>query len=104
MVYMVLEVAILDIKHGMEAEFETAFSAAQIIISAQDGYLSHELQKCIEKTNRYILLVKWQKLTDHTQGFRASKDYLQWKKLLHHFYQPFPDVEHYQLLQSNDSK
>ncbi|VAX00939.1 hypothetical protein MNBD_GAMMA22-967 [hydrothermal vent metagenome] len=99
---MILEVAILDIKSGKEAEFETAFTAAQAIISAQDGYLSHQLQKCIEKTNRYILLVNWKTLADHTEGFRGSKGYLQWKELLHHFYQPFPEVEHYQLLSSNN--
>ncbi len=92
---MILEVAILDIKKGMEADFEIAFRGAQRIISSQEGYISHQLQKCIEKNNRYILLVNWEKLEDHTQGFRGSGEYEEWKKLLHHFYEPFPEVEHY---------
>jgi heme-degrading monooxygenase HmoA len=60
-----------------------------------DGYVSHQLQKCIEKGNRYILLVNWQTLEDHTVGFRGSEQYQEWRRLLHHFYDPFPEVEHY---------
>jgi len=59
------------------------------------GYISHELQRCIEKDNRYILLVKWQRLEDHTKGFRESKEYQIWRDKLHHFYDPLPNVEHY---------
>ena len=64
------------------------------------GYISHQIQRCLEKENRYILLVHWEKLEDHTLGFRGSEQYKQWKKLLHHFYDPFPTVEHYQLIQN----
>ena len=92
---MILEVAILDVKPGQEKEFETAFGEAQKIISRMDGYISHQLQKCIEKDNRYILLVNWQTLEDHTIGFRGSEQYQEWRRLLHHFYDPFPEVEHY---------
>lgn len=93
---MILEVAILDIKPNQAQEFEKAFNEAQKIISRIDGYVSHQLQKCIEKNNRYILLVNWKRLEDHTVGFRESKEYQQWRKLLHHFYEPFPEVEHYE--------
>lgn len=92
---MILEVAILDIKDGMSNEFETAFKQAAKIISSMPGYISHELQKCVETSNRYILLVRWETLEAHTVGFRQSAEYQQWKQLLHHFYQPFPVVEHY---------
>ncbi len=91
-----LEVAILDVKPGREAEFETAFEQAQKIISGMKGYLSHQLQNCIENRGRYILLVNWQTLEDHTKGFRESDEYQEWRALLHHFYDPFPTVEHYQ--------
>ena len=97
----VLEVAILNVKAGQEADFESAFDQAQAIILSMNGYMSHELQKCVECANRYILLVHWQTLEDHTQGFRKSEQYQQWKELLHHFYDPFPTVEHYQLLASD---
>lgn len=95
-VLMILEVAVLDVKLGNEKKFEMVFDQAQEIISSIDGYISHQLQKCIEKPNRYILLVNWQTLEDHTIGFRGSEKYQEWKALLHHFYEPFPEVEHYQ--------
>lgn len=93
---MILEVAILDVKPGTESDFETAFSRAQKIISSMPGYISHELQHCLEKTNRYILLVNWETLENHTVGFRESPQYQEWRSLLHHFYDPFPVVQHYE--------
>jgi heme-degrading monooxygenase HmoA len=92
---MVLEVAILDVKQGLEDDFLNAFSKAQDIISKMSGYVSHQLKRCVENTSRFILLVEWEKVTDHTEGFRGSKEYQEWKSLLHHFYDPFPTVEHY---------
>ncbi len=92
---MILEQAVLDVKPGLEREFEAAFAKAERIISTSPGYVSHELKRCIEKTSRYLLLVRWRTLEDHTVGFRQSAPYQEWKKLLHHFYDPFPTVEHY---------
>lgn len=92
---MILEVAILNVIPGREAEFEDAFRQAQRIISTMTGYRSHDLRRCVEAANRYILLVNWDKLEDHTIGFRGSSGYQEWKQLLHHFYDPFPAVEHY---------
>ena len=92
---MILELAILDVRAGQESEFETAFREAQAIIQAMPGYRSHELGRCLEKASRYVLLVRWDTLEDHTEGFRGSAEYQRWRALLHHFYEPFPDVEHY---------
>jgi heme-degrading monooxygenase HmoA len=95
---MILEVAHLDVIPNQTAEFESAFAMAQQIISAMPGYISHELQRCLERPNHYVLLVRWQALADHTEGFRGSVQYQDWKRLLHHFYDPFPTVEHYELV------
>jgi heme-degrading monooxygenase HmoA len=61
----------------------------------------HSLQKCIEQDNKYILLVNWEHIEDHTIGFRQSAVYQQWKELLHHYYDPFPVVEHYEMVLLN---
>ena len=95
---MILEVAILNVKDGLEPEFEAAFGQASPIITAIPGHLSHQLQRCIETPNRYVLLVHWESLEAHTVGFRGSPQYQDWKQLLHHFYDPFPTVEHYDLV------
>jgi len=92
---MILEVAVLDVVPGQESDFQASFAQAQSIISAMPGHLSHSLRRCIEKPSRYILLVHWEKLEDHTVGFRSSPQYREWKSLLHHYYDPFPEVEHY---------
>ncbi len=93
---MILEVAILDVIPGQESEFHADFEKAQGIIAEMPGYISHDLQRCLEKPSRHLLLVRWQTLEDHVDGFRNSTPYQQWKQLLHHYYDPFPDVEHYQ--------
>jgi len=93
---MILEVAPLQIRPGQSAEFETAFRTAQAIIASMPGYISHELKRCLERRDEYLLLVKWQTLEAHEVGFRQSAQYQTWKRLLHHFYDPFPSVSHYE--------
>jgi heme-degrading monooxygenase HmoA len=100
---MILEAAILNVRPNQEKEFEAAFRKAQAIISSAPGYVSHELQRCVEKPNRYLLLVRWRSVEDHTEGFRKSAAYLEWKRLLHHFYDPFPTVEHFELIAGSAS-
>jgi heme-degrading monooxygenase HmoA len=92
---MILETAMLDVRPGQERAFEGAFAEASSIISAMPGYLGHELLRGIEQPSRYVLLVRWETLEDHTVGFRGSPEYQEWKALLHHFYDPFPTVEHF---------
>ncbi|MDV2990938.1 MAG: hypothetical protein N4J56_000592 [Chroococcidiopsis sp. SAG 2025] len=93
---MILEAVMLNVKLGMESDFEATFKQASRIISSMNGYLSHELHKCIEIKGKYLLLVKWKTLESHTVEFRESPEYQKWKKLLHHFYDPFPVVEHFE--------
>lgn len=92
---MILEAVLLQVKEGMEAKYEEAFREASKIISSMNGYISHELQQCLEVKGKYLLLVQWKTLEDHTVGFRQSNEYQEWKKQLHHFYDPFPAVEHF---------
>jgi len=99
---VILEVATLDVIAGQSKAFEVAFAQAQKIISSMPGYVSHQLQKCIETPDRYLLMVNWQTLEDHTVGFRGSEQYQEWRSLLHHFYDPFPEVEHYSCAYDNN--
>lgn len=95
---MILEIALLNVIPTQTAEFEAAFTQAAPIIASMPGYISHQLQRCIENSSRYALLVRWQTLEDHTVGFRGSPQYQEWRRLLHHFYDPFPTVEHFELI------
>ncbi|WAH37471.1 antibiotic biosynthesis monooxygenase family protein [Alicyclobacillus dauci] len=91
-----LEAAMLNVKNGMEKDFEEAFIQASKTISSMGGYISHQLQRCLEAPGKYLLLVQWSDLESHTVGFRQSVEYQEWKRLLHHFYDPFPIVEHFE--------
>ncbi|MEY3655961.1 MAG: hypothetical protein RL114_319 [Actinomycetota bacterium] len=92
---MILEQALLCVVPGRELEFQEAFSEAQQIIEKMPGFISLRLARGIESSSNYLLLVEWNALEDHTEGFRRSAEYLRWKELLHHFYEPFPVVEHF---------
>ena len=92
---MILESAILKVRPGFSAQFEAAFAQASSIIAGSGGCIAHELHRCLETPDQYLLLVWWQRLEDHTVGFRGSSQYQEWRRLLHHFYDPVPTVEHY---------
>jgi heme-degrading monooxygenase HmoA len=91
----VLELAILNVLPGREMEFEAAFAKAGPLISAMPGFLSLELGRNTNIPDRYVLLVKWRSVEDHSEAFRKSPEYAEWSRLLHHFYEPFPTVEYY---------
>ena len=91
----ILEQAVLHIKPGLENDFEAAFATAQGLISGMPGFIALELSRGIERPGSYLLLVRWHSLEDHEIGFRGSAEYQQWRALLHHFYEPFPVMEHY---------
>lgn len=97
---MITEHALLPVVPGQEEEFEAAFGQARHIIAAMPGFLSLSLSRSLESPSTYLLLVEWETLEDHTEGFRGSPEYQQWRALLHRFYEPFPVVEHYNQVMS----
>jgi heme-degrading monooxygenase HmoA len=97
---MITEHAILPVKPGRGEDFERAFSAAKSIIVSMPGFRGLTLSRCLERPDTYLLSVHWERLEDHTVGFRGSPEYQEWRRLLHEFYDPFPVVEHYALVDS----
>jgi heme-degrading monooxygenase HmoA len=95
---VITEQAVLDVRPGLESEFELAFVEAKTIIASMPGFDSLQLHRCMERSSRYLLLVRWERLEDHTRGFRESAGYEEWSRLLHRFYDPFPTVEHFNLV------
>ena len=99
---VILEHALLSVKAGQENDFESAFGLAKSIIAGMPGFGQLTLSRCVERPGTYLLLVQWDRLEDHAEGFRGSEQYQDWRALLHHFYEPFPTVEHYRLVVSQD--
>lgn len=92
---MILESVVLPVRPGNEGEFEAAFAEAERLIRRAKGYVSHTLRRGVEHPSTYLLSVEWESVEAHEVGFRGSADYQEWKRLLHHFYEPVPQVSHY---------
>lgn len=92
---MILEHGVLSVRPGAEAQFEAAFGEARPLISCQPGFRSLSLSRSIESPNLYLLLVEWDSVEAHTEGFRTSPEFEQWRQLLHGFYEPKPVIEHF---------
>lgn len=92
---MIVEVAILRVRPGAINDFESEFRKASPLLAGAPGYIEHELHKCVEAADKYMLLVKWESITDHMVGFRASESCRTWQALLHPYYASAPAVEHY---------
>jgi heme-degrading monooxygenase HmoA len=92
---MILEAALLRVKAGEGERFEAAMKRARPLIEATPGFLGMELRPSLERKGDYLLLVRWETLEDHTVGFRQSARYAEWRAALHHFYDPFPEVWHF---------
>jgi heme-degrading monooxygenase HmoA len=95
---MIFELAIIEIKEGTNVAFEKNLDQAQHVLSQAEGYIEHDFKKCIEHNNRYILLIKWTTLAAHTEGFRGSELFKEWRSLIGHFFENPPLVEHYEQL------
>jgi heme-degrading monooxygenase HmoA len=92
---MVLEVLVVQIKPGTMNDFESDFRKASKFLTTMKGYISHELQKCIQEKDKYMVLIRWESLKDHTLAFRLMEEYKDWQELLEPFYQEQPLVQHY---------
>jgi heme-degrading monooxygenase HmoA len=93
---VITEHALLEVITGQEDAFVEAMEKAKALIAASQGFVSLRVERCVERPSAFLLLVEWGRLEDHTEGFRGSAAYQDWRAALHHFYDPFPVVEHFE--------
>jgi heme-degrading monooxygenase HmoA len=93
---MILEVADIRIAPGCQAAFErAAHHGIQTVIAASKGFRGYEVRHSIESPERYLLLIEWDTLEDHTVGFRGSAAHAQWRSIVAEFFAEPPFVEHF---------
>ncbi len=93
---MITEHAVLRVAPGREDEFVSAMEQAKTLIAGSPGFVSLRLERCLERPEAFLFLVEWERLEDHTMGFRGSPAYEEWRAALHHFYEPAPVIEHFE--------
>ncbi|MGP0030175.1 MAG: antibiotic biosynthesis monooxygenase family protein [Acidimicrobiales bacterium] len=93
---MITEHAVLQVVPGQEDAFVATMERAKPLIADSPGFVSLRVERCVERPATFLLLVEWETLEAHTEGFRGSAAYGEWRSLLHHFYDPFPVVGHFE--------
>jgi heme-degrading monooxygenase HmoA len=93
---MVIERAQIDVKPGEEEAFAAALREAREVVASSPGFRSVTLGRGIEQPSRFLLLVEWETLEDHTVGFRESDRFTRWRELIGPYFAAAPDVEHYE--------
>ena len=99
---MILEVAILHIKPEDISKFEAVFPKVEPIFRSVKGYISHELQRCVETKGRYHFLIRWESIDAHMVNFRQSPKVQEFRGLVGAFFAQPPVAEHFE--QVTDSK
>lgn len=93
---MIIEHALLQVRPGEGSAFEAAMAKARPLIAASPGFQGIEVRPAAERPGLYLLLVRWDSIADHREGFRKSDRYEQWRALLHSFYDPMPSVDYFE--------
>ncbi len=96
---MILEVADIRIQPGRQAEFDAAIiHGVTTVIAKARGFSGYQVHKGIESPERYLLMIRWATLEDHTVGFRESEAFAQWRAIVGPFFAEPPRVEHFGLV------
>ena len=98
---MILEIVTTYIKVGQETAFEEAFKEASHFIAESDGYISHELRRCMETKGKYVNMVRWQTVEDHMVGFRESERFQQFRAIVSPYYEQPSQMNHYEVVMQN---
>ncbi len=96
---MILEIADIRIKPGCQAAFDAAIrEGVETVISLAKGYKGHRINKGIESSERYVLMIFWETLENHTEDFRQSPAFQAWRAIVGPYFAEAPGVEHFTLL------
>jgi heme-degrading monooxygenase HmoA len=92
---VIIEHALLRVRAGQAHEFEVAMLQAKPLIAASPGFRTIAVHLALEEPDLYLLIVEWDDVSSHRDGFRLSDRYREWRSLLHKFYDPMPTVAYF---------
>ncbi|MBM3389901.1 MAG: antibiotic biosynthesis monooxygenase [Betaproteobacteria bacterium] len=101
---MILEVADIRIQPDYQAEFDEAIVRGVLsVISQARGFRGYKVNKGVESPERYLLMIFWDTLEDHTVHFRQGPLFPQWRAIVGPYFAEPPKVEHFTLLQRSEA-
>lgn len=96
---MILELADIRIQPGRQAEFDAAIQhGVETVIARAQGFCGYKVNKGVESPERYLLMIWWATLENHTVDFRQSPAFAEWRAIVGPFFAQPPQVEHFELL------
>lgn len=96
---MILELADLRIQPGKQADFDIAIQRGiDQVISKAKGFNGYKINRGIESPERYVLMIFWETLENHTVDFRESPAFQEWRSIVGPYFASPPVVEHFNLL------
>jgi heme-degrading monooxygenase HmoA len=96
---MILEIADLRVEAAQSTAFEAALQrGVETVIAHSAGFKGYKLNRSMESPGRYVLMIFWQTLEDHTVGFRGSDAFTAWRAIVGPFFLSPPVVEHFELV------
>lgn len=101
---MILEVAQIDVRTGTADAFERSLREAVVLLERMQGFHGVELLRSIEVPDRYRLLVKWDRVESHTEGFQKSIAFQHWRNLIGQYFCQLPAVEHMEFVLSKGAE
>jgi heme-degrading monooxygenase HmoA len=96
---MILEIADIRIHPGRNADFEAAIRhGVESVIATAKGFRGYKVNRGVESHERYVLMIYWETLEDHTVDFRGGPLFAQWRAIVGPFFAAPPQVEHFELV------
>ncbi len=96
---MILEIADIAIASSKQNEFDEAIKRGlDTVVSKAKGFRGYKVNKCVETPERYLLMIYWDTLEDHTVAFRQGPLFADWRAIVGPFFAKPPQVEHFTLL------
>ena len=92
---MILEHCDLEIDPSKQKDFEEAIvRGVETVISKAKGFQGYKVNHSMETPSRYLLMIYWDTLENHTVDFRGSAAFADWRAIVGSYFAKPPHVEH----------
>ena len=92
---VVFEHATVSVDPARAREFESVLVEATGVLARAEGFLGVDVLRCLEQGGRYVLVVRWRALEDHTVTYRNSELASEFRSFIGPYLVTAPEVLHH---------